>query len=303
MAVSPKVQFDVWGCRGSRNFVPSRSKIGNRTACYSLLLGHDLFVFDAGRGLAALAEAVRRQARFRGLSRLHILVSHAHMDHWEGLKDADWFWYRGNGLRVTIWATQQGLEAIRTGHDHPSYVPLELLAEGTLSRLDFCPLSGGETRTIEGVSVRTFALNHYSGQGFSRRPLDTVGFRLEVRSGPVVCYLSDHEPGEGTRDTELAILAGSHLALYDSHFPDIKRQAHGHGSQEHAAQMARRHPRTLVLAGHHGPLFTDKDILATHRAWGRGLSNFQIAIEGSTYTWDGRKAAFRASGGQAVNGR
>jgi phosphoribosyl 1,2-cyclic phosphodiesterase len=303
VAASPKIQFDVWGCRGSRNFVPSRSKIGNRTACYSLLVGEDLYILDAGRGLAALAQSMRTEARFKKVSRAHVLVSHAHMDHWEGLKDADWFWYRGNGLRVTILATRQGLDAIRSGHDHPSYVPLELLAEGTVARLDHRELKAQETVAIENLSLRTYALNHYSGQGFSRRPLDTLGFRLEVKGGPVVCYLSDHEPGDDTRDTELAILGGAHLALYDSHFPDIKRQAHGHGSQEHSAQMARRHPRALVLAGHHGPMFSDKEILATHRTWGRGLKNFQVAVEGSTYNWDGRLAAFRAAGGpRSLNG-
>jgi phosphoribosyl 1,2-cyclic phosphodiesterase len=287
-------QFDVWGCRGSRNFVPSRSKIGNLTACYSLLTGEDLFVLDAGRGLAALGHALRTEARFKKVARVHVLVSHAHMDHWEGLKDADWFWFRGNGLQVTIWATDQGLEAIRSGHAHPSYVPLELLAEGTLSGLAYCSLKSGEARNLHNVEVKTSALNHYSGQGFSRRPLDTVGFRLEVNGGPTLCYLSDHEPGVETLQTELSMLSGAHLAVYDSHFPDIKRQAHGHGSQEHTAEMARRHPQTLMLAGHHGPMFSDEDIRATHKRHGKGLSNFQLAVEGTTYAWDARKTTFRA---------
>jgi phosphoribosyl 1,2-cyclic phosphodiesterase len=290
-----EIQFDVWGCRGSRNFVPSRSKIGNLTACYSLLTGEDLFILDAGRGLAALGYAVRTQARFKTVARVHILVSHAHMDHWEGLKDADWFWYRGNGLQVKIWATEQGLQAIRTGHDHPSYVPLELLAEGTLSGLAYCTMKAGDAKNMHGVEVKTSALNHYSGQGFSRRPLETVAFRLEVNGGPTLAYLSDHEPSLETLQTELALLANAQLALYDSHFPDIKRQAHGHGSQEHSAEMARRHPGALVLAGHHGPMFSDDDIKATHKKYGRGLSNFHIATEGTTYVWDSRKTAFRAA--------
>jgi len=67
------VQFDVWGCRGSRNFVPSRSKIANLTACYSVLVGRDLFVLDAGRGLAALGHALRTQKRFHEVSRVVLL--------------------------------------------------------------------------------------------------------------------------------------------------------------------------------------------------------------------------------------
>jgi phosphoribosyl 1,2-cyclic phosphodiesterase len=276
--------------------VPVRSKIGNRTACYSLLLGEDLYVLDAGRGLAALGAAIRTQKRFARVARIHVLVSHAHMDHWEGLKDADWFWVRGNGLQVTIWATQQGLDTIKAGHAHPSYVPLELLAEGTLASLAYQPLQANQSQTFPGLDLKTSALNHYSGQGFSRHPLDTVGFRLEVHGGgPIICYLSDHEPGEQTLPTELAMMAGAHLAVYDSHFPDIKRQAHGHGSQEHSSNMARRHPQALVLAGHHGPMFSDKEILATHRGYSRGLRNFEVAVEGTTYAWDPRRAAWKAS--------
>jgi ribonuclease BN (tRNA processing enzyme) len=287
------IHFDIWGCRGSRNFVPTRSKIGNLTACYSLLVGEDLYVLDAGRGLASLGSALTRQSRFRAVARVHILVTHGHMDHWEGLKDADWFWFRNNGLQVSIWATEQGLAAIRTGHEHPAYVPLEMLAEGTLAGLTYCTLKPNEARTLQRVEVKTAALNHYSGQGFSRQKLDTVGFRLEVSGGPTLCYLSDHEPNIETVQTEIGMLNGAQLAVFDSHFPDIKRQAHGHGSQEHTADMARRHPDVLVLAGHHGPMFSDDEIRATYKRHGRGLSNFHLAVEGTTYGWDARRTTFK----------
>jgi ribonuclease BN (tRNA processing enzyme) len=289
------IHFDVWGCRGSRNFIPVRSKIGNLTSCYSLRVGDDLYVLDAGRGMASLASAVRAQPRFRSLARVHVLVTHGHMDHWEGLKDADWFWLRGNGLQVTIWATEQGLAAIRAGHEHPAYVPLEMLAEGTLSGLAYNTLKPNEARSLQRVEMKTYALNHYSGQGFSRRQLDTVGFRLEVSGGPTICYLSDHEPNMETVQTEVGMLSGAQLAVFDSHFPDIKRQAHGHGSQEHTANMARSHPEVLVLAGHHGPMFSDDEIRATHKRHGRGLSNFQLAVEGTTYAWDASKTTFKPS--------
>jgi phosphoribosyl 1,2-cyclic phosphodiesterase len=293
--VHESIEFDVWGCRGSRNFVPDRSRIGNLTACYSLLIGEDLFVLDAGRGLAALGQAVFTQPRYRGVARVHILVTHAHMDHWEGLKDADWFWARGNGLKVAIWSTEEGLGAIRRGHEPPSYVPLDMLAEGTLASLSYCVVHADETRDVHGVQVKTSALYHYSGETTARRVLDTVGFRLEVRGGPVVCYLSDHEPGADTRATEQAMLAGAHLAVFDSHFPDISRQAHGHGSQEHTAAVARQHPGVLILAGHHGPMFSDEEIRATHARHGADLGNFEVAVEGSTYVWDPARSAFGKS--------
>src|SRR6266496_1744292 len=86
---SEATEFEVWGCRGSRSFLPFRSSIGNNTSCYSLLHGPDLVVLDAGRGLAALGWAMARRAALRRVQRVHVLVTHAHLDHWEGLKDAE----------------------------------------------------------------------------------------------------------------------------------------------------------------------------------------------------------------------
>ena len=74
-----------------------------------------------------------------------------------------------------------------------------------------------------------------------------------------------HEPHPETREVEERLLWQSHLAVYDAHFADIRQHAHGHGSQEHAAFMAREHPGTLVLGGHHGPIFSDTEIRAAYR--------------------------------------
>ena len=124
------VRFQVWGCRGGRNTHGSR--IGNLTSCYSLRAGDDLYVFDAGRGLLVLADAVLgADPALRGVARVHLLITHGHMDHWEGLKDASWMWKRGNGLDLTLIGPAEALGAIAAAHAPPSFVPLELLALGT----------------------------------------------------------------------------------------------------------------------------------------------------------------------------
>lgn len=289
------VHFDVWGCRGSRNLVPRRSRIGNHTSCYSVLSGEDLLVFDAGRGLAALGYAINTEARFRQVKRVHILVTHAHMDHWEGLKDADWFWQKNNGLQIRILGNRETLGAIKEAYSHPLYVSLELLAMGTVARLGFELLAAGQRRTVGGWAVRTGVLNHYSGQGRSRRTLDTLGYRISRRGGPTIAYLSDHEPNAATVRSEAQLIEGANLAVYDSHFPDIRQQTHGHGSQEHSAGVARLHPELLVIAAHHAPSLSDAQIRAAHRRHGRGLGNFHVAVEGRTYRWDPRRATFTTS--------
>ena len=284
-------EFEVWGCRGSRSFLPLRSAIGNNTSCYSLLHGADLVVLDAGRGLAALGWAMSRRAALRKVERVHVLVSHAHLDHWEGLKDAEWFW-RKLGLDVRILASAQAVGAIQTAYGHPLYVNLELLAAGRLRSVQYQTLEAGDTWATDGWAFETAPLHHYSGEDNDRQWLDTLGFRVTAPDGATLGYLCDHEPHEGTREVEERLLRGSHLAVYDAHFADIGQHAHGHGSQEHASRMAREHPSLTVLAGHHGPTLSDREIRAAYRRHRRGLPNFRLAVEGAAWRFDRRRSAF-----------
>ena len=286
-------EFQVWGCRGSRSLVPHTSEIGNYTSCYSVLHGSELFVFDAGRGLAALGRALFRDKAFSRVRRVHILLSHAHMDHWEGIKDAEWFWAARNGIEVQILGTAETLGAVRTGYSHPMYVALELLSKRTLRGLSWRMLRAGDRRRLSGFKLRTQPLFHYSGEGRSFRVLDAIGFRLTAPDGATIAYLSDHEPRPSTAAAERALLEGANLAIYDAHWPNVRDHMHGHGSQEHAARMAREHPEALVLAGHHSPSFNDRQIRSAFRRHRRGTPNFDLAIEGEIWRFDPRRGAFR----------
>jgi class 3 adenylate cyclase/CheY-like chemotaxis protein/phosphoribosyl 1,2-cyclic phosphodiesterase len=290
--VAHEIHFDVWGARGSRSILPPRSAIANHTSCYSLYDGENLFVLDAGRGLASLAHALISEERFAPVRNLHVLVSHAHMDHWEGFKDAEWFWRRGNRLRVRVYGTLETLDTIRAGYAHPHYVPLELLAKATVERLEYQALSAGEELRIGRLRLRTAGLNHYSGEGASINRLDTVGFRLSLEGGPTIVYLSDHEPTPDSAPMEDAMAGGADLVLLDSHFLDVAQHAHGHGSQEYTAGLARRHPEALVMAAHHGPLFTDAEIEAARERHASGLANYALAVEGDVWAWPAGATSF-----------
>ncbi len=289
------VEFEIWGARGSRSLCPPVSTIANYTSCYSVRAGADLFVLDGGRGLSVLSRSLAVEARFRGVERVHLLLSHSHMDHWEGLKDAEWFWTNGNGLELRVLGTEEAIETVRKSYGHPAYVPLEVLASRTLRRLHFATLEVDETKRIRGWKLETFALNHYSGGGNHKNRLDTIGYRLSSPQGFVLAYLCDHEPSPATERDEERMIEGAHLALIDAHFADRVQHAYGHGSQEHAASLARRHPATLVLAAHHGPTNDDRDIRRAQARHGRKLTNYAVASEGMRLTWSPRTGQFGAA--------
>jgi phosphoribosyl 1,2-cyclic phosphodiesterase len=284
--------FDIWGCRGSRSLVPPTSAVGNRTSCYSLSRGDTVCVVDAGRGLPALGAAMRVQARFQNVKTVHVLVSHAHMDHWEGIKDVDWFWRAKNGLEVTLHGTEEALGAIERAFAPPSFVPLNILSINTVAKFGTSTLKEAQTYELNGFTVRTFPLHHYSGSGDFKRFLDTIGFVISTADGARVAYLSDHEPVAQTLATEREMASQADLVVYDSHFRNIADHAYGHGSQEHTANMAKAHPQVQFVAGHHGPTYPDERILEGFAHYGQGLSNFLLAKEGDSYRWDASSRLF-----------
>ena len=286
----------MWGCRGSRNLVPPRSSIGNYTVCYSLIDGPDLYVFDAGRGLGALSYALASDRRFSAVERIHILISHAHMDHWEGLKDADWMWRSDRRYVVTLYGTQEALDVIERGYAHPSYVSLNLLAAVTSQTLMKNIVHAGQHIRIAGADVEIYKLNHFSGTDTDRNDLDTVGYKVKLRDGAAVSYFSDHMPCNETTATERRIVSESKLALFDAHFAAISEQNFGHGSQEFAAKVAREHPGTMILACHHGAAQSDEEIRSAFARFSQSVTNFRLAIEGDSYRWLADEQRFVAIG-------
>jgi phosphoribosyl 1,2-cyclic phosphodiesterase len=290
------VLFDIWGCRGSRSLIPARSKIGNNTSCYSLTRGDQMIVIDAGRGLGALSHAVGTLTRFSSIREINILISHAHMDHWEGLKDAEWFWVPFRSLTVRVFAGADAINAIQRAHEHPSYVALEQLGNASGNKMEFNRLTLGVPFRIGEFNITTFPLNHFAGNGDSRQMLETLGFRISAPDGPTIAYLSDHMPSEEAKENEQKGIAGAHMAVFDAHYAEIQDQNYGHGSQEYASSVARANPDMLIFAGHHGAGLSDGKIMDAFMKFGNDLPNYRLAVENETYRWNrGRKSFVKAS--------
>ena len=86
----------VWGCRGSLAAPgPDTIAIGGNTSCLEIRLADDsLLVLDAGTGIRALGLALDG----RHQRPLHILLTHLHLDHIEGL-----------GFFAPLWIQEQEL--------------------------------------------------------------------------------------------------------------------------------------------------------------------------------------------------
>src|SRR5947207_11968441 len=78
------MRVTVWGCRGSVATPGAETvRYGGNTSCVEVSLDDGtVIVLDAGTGIRRLGQSLLE----RGARRLHLLLTHLHLDHLEGLR-------------------------------------------------------------------------------------------------------------------------------------------------------------------------------------------------------------------------
>jgi phosphoribosyl 1,2-cyclic phosphodiesterase len=174
------LELRFWGVRGSIAAPgPSHDRYGGNTSCVTLRLAMDEYIiFDAGTGIREFGNFLVRL----GLPvRLHLLISHAHWDHIQGLP-----FFRPAYLpqnTMTIYGPNQPdtkFEQVIADQMQTVYFPVPISA--MQAQLHFKTLGEGSYEVC-GHPVRTMPLRH---------PGNTLGYRVGVR-GKSFVYACDHE--------------------------------------------------------------------------------------------------------------
>lgn len=265
------MQVRFWGTRGSlAKPGPSTVRYGGNTSCVEVIsAGGTRLVIDCGTGGHDLAQAILREGR---PSRGHMLISHTHWDHIQGIPFFTPFFVPGH--EWDLYAPQGFDESLRealAGQMEYTYFPVTLDAFG--GKVRYHDLGEGSF-TIDDMTIHTRYLNH---------PALTLAFRIEC-GGATLVYACDHEPhshdlaigdhdghaevvgedlahAEFMRDADLII----HDAQYLAPEYDAKR-GWGHSTVEYALTIARvARARRLALT-HHDPLRTDDAVDAMMEA-------------------------------------
>jgi phosphoribosyl 1,2-cyclic phosphodiesterase len=246
----------LWGTRGSLP-TPGAGMVryGGNTSCVQVTLSDGTpLILDAGTGIRNLPSDLGRSGQ-----PVHILLTHLHLDHIQGLLFfAPLF---QPGLEVTLWGPEAPGVSLERRIGRYLSAPLTPVEIRELPcRLDFrnCPTTrwqiGPAQITAEGVTHRG----------------PTLGFRIEENDDSL-CYLPDHEPAIiGDIDAlDAEWLSGSSLAgdvdllMHDCQYTDAEYPSHvswGHSSLTHTLQFARRVGARKTLLFHHDPGRTDDDL-------------------------------------------
>jgi phosphoribosyl 1,2-cyclic phosphodiesterase len=281
------VRVRVWGCRGSVPAPgPATARYGGNTTCVEVTLSDgSTVILDAGTGIRALGLALPRTFD----RPVHILLTHLHLDHIQGLMFFAPAFHPDTEL--VIW----GPAAPASGG-----VPLE----HRIARYISAPLTPVEVRelpcsvrfreadphqwTIGPAMVECAAVTH-------RGP--TLGYR--ITDGPsTLCFLPDHEPGLGTpldrlEDewiSGLGLARGADLLIHDCQYTDDEYEGHlgwGHAPVADAVQFGLRSGARRMLLFHHDPLHDDAfldgmrdEAVARWEAAGGAVGALALAAEG-----------------------
>ena len=252
------MQVQFWGTRGSLPTPgPSTLRYGGNTTCLEIRSARGtLVIIDGGTGLHRLGQKLRS-----GGGKLvgHILISHTHWDHIQGVPFFAPFSAPGNSWDIYgPKGLNESLRETLAGQMQHSYFPITLSDFGASIR--YHDLLEGSFQ-IDDVKVTTQYLNH---------PALTLGYRLEA-DGATLVYCCDHEPfsrevAEGRQaisgqDQHHAdFIEGADLLIHDAQYTAAEYPAKvgwGHSSQEFVVQLARHADVRHVVLTHHDPLRTD----------------------------------------------
>ena len=248
------MKVTAWGARGSIPAPgPETTRYGGNTSCVQVALDDGTtFVLDAGTGIRGLGLALDGAER-----PLHILLTHLHLDHIQGLMFfAPMFNPRSE---IVVWGPASPEASLEDRIARYISAPLSPVDVHELP----CHPSFRDAETTEwrigSATVRAASVSH-------RGP--TLGYRIEA-DGASVCYIPDHEPGLAAPLADLEeewisgfdLARGASLLIHDCQYTDDEYPSHlgwGHSRLSDALAFAHRSDPERVLLFHHDPLHSDR---------------------------------------------
>jgi len=298
-----------WGVRGSLPVPgPQTNRYGGNTSCVQVTAdGAEPIIIDAGTGIRKLGQQLAAGEFGRGEGRAHLLISHTHWDHIQGLPYFAPLYTSGNDLCIYARQRDTHLRSIFAQQNEGPYFPVPL--DALKASVEFRELIEGEEFAAGKALVRCTRLNH---------PWVAMAYRVEL-AGKTLVYASDTAPfndillesefvakppvpGAPIDPREARILEKMRLALvdlcmdadlliYDTQFTqeEYRQKPHwGHSTPDDAITIARAANVKTLAFFHHAPNRTDDEQDQIVTAYQEGLAGDSLrvfaAAEGMTLT-------------------
>jgi phosphoribosyl 1,2-cyclic phosphodiesterase len=248
-------------------------RYGGQTSCVEARTASgETLIVDAGTGMRQLGNKLARESGGKP-GHYHVLLSHVHWDHIQGLPFFEPAYTPGTTVEVyALLTAADELQQVIGGITRHEFFPVPL--EAVPAEINFHEVDPGLPMFIEDVKILPFALNH---------PFGSVGYRLDA-DGTSVAYVSDTAPFtdvlhkqhflsglEQLTDEDRRVLAdmrsalvlalkGCDTVIYDTHFlpEEYARFPHyGHSTPDQALEIVAGNDVRRLILYHHAPSHTD----------------------------------------------
>jgi phosphoribosyl 1,2-cyclic phosphodiesterase len=289
------MRIRFWGVRGSIPVPgPQTNRYGGNTSCVEVRPKDGTqIIIDAGTGIRKLGKDLMQQSFGEGKGHAHLLISHTHWDHIQGMPFFAPMYQTGNKLYV--YARQRDdthLRAVFASQTEDPYFPVPF--NTVKADVSFRELVEGAKFSIGDVKVSCTRLNH---------PWIAMAYRLDV-DGCSMVYCTDTapfsdillenefiaqapRPGDPLspehseklkvmRDHLIEMCRGTDLLIYDTQFTTDEYRARphwGHSTPMDAIEIAHAAKVNTLALFHHDPSRSDDaqdKILAEAREATRG---------------------------------
>jgi phosphoribosyl 1,2-cyclic phosphodiesterase len=238
-----------------------------------------VLIIDAGTGIRKLGKELMQGPFKVGQGVCHLLISHTHWDHIQGLPFFAPLYVPGN--QVNIYARQRDvhLKAIFCSQTEAPYFPVNL--DEVAAQVTYTDLADGARFAAGGVQVRCARLNH---------PFIAIGYRIDA-NGASMAYVSDTAPFSGIlfgqeyiparprpsvapaesdsaklksmRQGVVDLCRGCELVIYDTMFrveEYLARPHWGHSTPDHAVELVEEAGASCLVLYHHAPERSDEQV-------------------------------------------
>lgn len=292
------MKFKFWGVRGS---IPTPGantvKYGGNTTCIEVRTSsNDLIILDAGTGIHALAQDLMPRQPLTA----HILITHTHWDHIQGLPFFLPLFVPNNHINIygsLDPVTGLGIDRALRVQLQYSYFPI--IETQLKANVRYHTIKPGSAMTIGSATITAVVLSH---------PVLNFGYRIDDSDGSSLFFSGDYEPSQNPYqpgDPEYAStqqfidekmaevvrsIAGVDTLIIDSSYTEEeyqRKKGWGHGTYASSLNLARQAGARKLYLTHHEPTRTDQQLDAIYQTFLNGLDDPAIEIylarEGDEY--------------------
>ncbi|MEM9331184.1 MAG: MBL fold metallo-hydrolase [Pseudomonadota bacterium] len=267
------IDVTFWGTRGTLPAPgPQFQHAGGNTNCIEVTCGTHTIVIDAGTGLRQLGSNLITQ---RSDQVLHMLLTHAHYDHVEGVPFFAPFFEEDRKLDIycgELDGSSSTKETVLNLMRRP-YFPVG--PDVFAADVSYNDIKSGDSFDLsDEIKVSTVELNHPGG---------ATGYRIDYEGKSFACITdTEHIPGKPDEGI-LELIEEVDLFIYDCSLTDVELpefEGYGHSSFEEGMRLCKRANAGSFRAFHHMPFRTDSDLEAMEKAIKHEMPESGVAREG-----------------------